>query len=468
MLERIINQKESNRFAYKIEKKTLTYKDLKIKAKYYSMLLKYQGNTPIIIYGHKSINTFLSIFACIEAKRAYVPIDLCTPKERIEKIIKLTKSSLILSDEKIIFKNIECLKLNELEKYKNNSLIFEIKNEIAYYIFTSGSTGNPKGVPISYDNLFNFVSWIKDIEPLNSYDNINVLNQASFSFDLSVADIFYSMYSGHTLIALDKDIKESYTGIFETIHDEKINLMVITPTFIKLCLVNKEFNEKNFSFLKCLYFCGEQLEPITVKKIFNQFPNIRVINAYGPTEATSAVSSIEIKNNMLNNDLLPVGKVGKFATNIFIHDGHIVLSGKSVFSGYVGDLVGGYYNLNNEDYFDTGDIGFIENNKLYCKGRSDSQIKYKGYRIELNDIERNIYNIKGVKECVVIAKYKDDFNVKIIKAYITIENKLDSGYIKNELKKKIPSYMIPNRIIVIEKMPINYNGKIDRKKLIEL
>ena len=102
---------------------------------------------------------------------------------------------------------------------------------------------------------------------------------------------------------------------------------------------------------------------------------------------------------------------------------------------------------------------------MYCVGRKDSQVKYKGYRIELNDIEYNINLIKGVNDCAVIAKYNDNNIVKLIKAFVVLDNNLDSDYIKNELKKYLPSYMIPKIIVIVDKLPVNQNGKIDRKAL---
>ena len=113
-------------------------------------------------------------------------------------------------------------------------IVNNIVNDIAYIIFTSGSTGDPKGVPISYSNLLNFIEWVNTLKPLSEYENINVLNQASFSFDLSVADIYYALSNGHTLVALDKDNQEDYNNIFKIISDNNVNVLVITPTFIKL------------------------------------------------------------------------------------------------------------------------------------------------------------------------------------------------------------------------------------------
>ncbi len=106
---------------------------------------------------------------------------------------------------------------------------------------------------------------------------------------------------------------------------------------------------------------------------------------------------------------------------------------------------------------------------LYCKGRKDNQIKYKGYRIELGDIENNLLKIDGVKEAVVVAKLKEDkITVKLIKAYIVVDKNIDIPYVKQKLKEMLPAYMMPKTIEILEKIPINNNGKYDRKKLKEL
>ena len=467
MLSRILNNSQPDKIAYRINEQYITYSKLTEKAKHYGELLKRQGNSPVIVYGHKSIDMFVSIFACLHSGRAYIPVDLYTPVDRVKKIIGCSGSTLMITDEDIDINGIEKTALVGLGKYADEK-IHPSSDNTAYIIFTSGSTGEPKGVPISCDNLVNFTKWISGLEPLCDYENVNVLNQASFGFDLSVADIYYAMANGHTLVALDKDSQESYSGIFEKISSEEINVMVVTPTFIKLCLVNKEFCSENYPSLKCIYFCGEQLEKETVRILFERFPELKVINAYGPTEATSAVSAVCITRGMLDGELLPVGTVDNFATDIVIENKEIVLKGESVSDGYLGKVKGGFYKDCNINCFRTGDIGFIKGNCLYCKGRMDSQIKFKGYRIELNDIESNIYKIKGVNQCAVVAKYKDRFNIRLIKAFVVLDDGYDTDYVKSELKKLIPLYMVPKSFVQLDSLPMNANGKTDRKKLMEL
>lgn len=458
------------KIAYKINNESITYKELYELANNYANLLSREGTSPVIIYGNKEIDTFISIFACIFANRAYVPIGLHTPINRLEKIVEITDSTLILTNENVSISNVKCLKLKELSKYEKH-VINKIENDIVYIIFTSGTTGDPKGVPISKDNLNNFIKWISNLKPLSQYKDSIVLNQANFSFDLSVADIFYSICNGHTLIAFDSNTSKNHLNVLTVFKKEKINVAVMTPTFVKLCLLDDGFNEKKYNHLKCLYLCGEKLEIKTVQKIYERFPNISIINAYGPTEATSAVSGILITKEMLKEEqILPVGEMNNNATDIFIESGEIILKGKSVFGGYLNNYVGGYYKENNINCYKTGDLGFIKDNKLYCSGRKDSQIKYKGYRIELSDIENNIKKIYGVKECVVIARYnKESSLVNTIQAFVeVIDKKYNEEYIIGKLKNLIPNYMIPRTIRIIKNIPINENGKVDRKALLNL
>ena len=310
MIEKLLQiaKKNKEKIVYKIENDEITYGELLKRAEELAKSLENQGISPVIIYGHKQINMLVSIVACLIAKRAYIPVDTYMPKERICEIIKLSNANLIIKNEEIEINTIECLSIEEInKKYNSITKKNENKNEIAYIIFTSGSTGAPKGVPISYSNLENFIRWISNLDGLKENENITVLNQANFSFDLSVADIYYTLFNGHTLVGLKNT--DNYEKILEIIKNKNINLMVVTPTFIKLLLLDNSFNSKNLPSLKCIYFCGETLEVQTVKKIRERFENIKIINAYGPTEATSAVSAVIVDDKMLEKEYLPVRNI---------------------------------------------------------------------------------------------------------------------------------------------------------------
>lgn len=454
-------QLNSDKVFYKLNDKYITYGELLERS---SLLSDYLKNdcSPVVLYGHKSIEMVISIIGCILAGRCYVPVDIFTPKDRINKIIELSECSLVINNSN-----------NDLDVLSDVEIISSIDNlpsrcecindnEYCYMIFTSGSTGVPKGVPISYSNLYNFIEWISNIDGFK-YDFCNVLNQASFSFDLSVTDFYYALFNGHTLVGSEKKLQDDLGSFLEYLKSNLIDVMVITPTFMKYLLLDKGFVEGNYPMLKSIYFCGEVLDVDVVRKIYDRFSNVKVINAYGPTEATSAVSSIVITREMLEFERLPVGEVSKCNNNIVICDKEIVIKGKSVFNGYLGGIVGGYFLENNINCYKTGDLGIIDGDYLYCLGRSDNQIKLNGYRIELEEIEKVINNIVGVNNSCVIAKRDNSGKVKCLKAYVCGEVDLDE--VNSWLTSKLPSYMVPKFIEIVSSLPVNNNGKLDRKKI---
>lgn len=456
-------KKYSDRIFYILNDRSITYGELLRRAESLAAFLR-NDIGPVIVYGHKDIEMVISFIGCILAGRSYIPVDIFTPIDRIEKIIDLSKSTLVInnSGRRNSFSIDSISNIDNLDLEKENNSINIDDNDICYIIFTSGSTGVPKGVPISYENLLNFIEWISSIEGLE-FETCNVLNQASFSFDLSIADFYYALFNGHTLIGSEKKIQEDLGFFLEYINVNKVNLCVMTPTFMRYLLLDKGFGEENYSSIKSFYFCGEVLDVDLVKKIYNRFPNSKVINAYGPTEATSAVSSVLISKGMLEFDILPVGEIDKCNNEINIVSDEIVIKGKSVFSGYLGNVVGSYYKEGNINCYKTGDLGKIEDNYLYCLGRIDNQIKLNGYRIEIEEIEKVIKDIEAVDLCCVVPKKDNLGKVKYLKAYV-VGNVL-SDEVLSVLSMALPNYMIPKFIEVVSDLPVNNNGKLDRKKI---
>lgn len=465
-VERIIESAalHPDRIAYKVNDEAITYTQLVSVADRVADLLRRQGTSPVVIMGHKSADVVTAMLACLFAGRAYVPVEDTMPAERVEKIIESVGAEIVVSEKKYSFK--DCYSLKELSEFAGLP-VKEQDNKFAYIIFTSGSTGEPKGVPISYDNLDNFSRWISGLYPLNGYENAAVLNHASFSFDLSVADLYYSMCNSYTLVALTNEDKYDIGKSIEIIKNEKISAAVMTPTSAKLYLLDSGFNSENIPCLRCIYFCGEVLEARTAEKLLFAFPGLKIINAYGPTEATSAVSATLIDSKTVENNIaLPVGDADYFATEIEIIDDEIILKGKSVFGGYIGFESNRCFISDGMNCYRTGDRGYIKDGRLYCSGRKDRQVKYMGYRMELDDIESNINRIDGVENSAVVAKFNSDSVVKKITAYVTVnDSDIDEAYIKNRLREKIPQYMIPKTIKIVEELPVNQNGKTDRKAL---
>ena len=253
----------------------------------------------------------------------------------------------------------------------------------------------------------------------------------------------------------------------------------MTPSFADLLLLDKSFGKELMPQLQTILFCGEKLLKSTVNKLYSRFDNLKIINSYGPTECTFAVTSIEITKEMSDIENIPVG-IPKKDVQIYIVDknrnklkdeevGEILIVGESVADGYLGNIENNsFITYKGKNAYLTGDLGFIKNGILYYKARKDKQIKFKGYRTELTDIEENLQKLDYIDKAVVVAKTdKDDKTLNILAFVKLKENTIKTELeIKTELQKKIPEYMCP-KIKIIEDFPLNKNGKCDEKKLLE-
>lgn len=431
-------ESNADKIAMRTNGAQITFGELWELSKRYAFALK-ESRKPVIVKGGKEIHMLTGFIACLMASRPYIPCDDSIPSARLESLTELSgadtviDSSFIPSDEK-------------LEQFESDD------NAIAYIIFTSGSTGKPKGVPVSRKNLKTFITkLLLELPYFSSHKEGTVLNQARFSFDLSVADIYFSLCSGSTLFALDLQLQQSPKALIDALGKSNADCAVMTPTFAKYCLCMPEFSRELMPELKCIFFCGETLEPKTVRKLYERFGNITIINAYGPTEATCAVCGAEITPDMCEQKILPVGKTDLSSCKITVDDGEILLEGDSVFSGYLGEtpLDGAYR---------TGDKGEIRDGYIYCLGRKYGYIKYKGHRMETEEIRNVILSLDGVEQCEVTAVTNPQGTVTGICAK-AVAFSLTEEDIKTALAGIIPDYMIPRSIKILDKISFNSNGK---------
>ena len=471
VLDDILNiLKSSKNTAYTVDGKSYTYSELyKYVCNIYEFLLtNNKDNKPVIVYGNKEVYMKASFLACSFAGITYVPISENMPQERVNKIIEQIQPNLIIG------KNI---KKNKIVEIMNNNNFKDINNiylkpeDIYYIIFTSGSTGIPKGVKVTYDNVDSCVNWLKKITNIKKGV---ILNQADFSFDLSVADLYLSLISESEHFIINTS-KLDFKTMFNELNKSNANLMVVTPSFVDLLLLDKSFGKELLPNLKTIIFCGEKLLQTTINKLYSRFENIKIINCYGPTECTFAVTSIEVNKNM---EEIPVG-IPKDDVKIYIVDdnlkelkdgeiGEILIAGKSVADGYLNTENKSFIQYKNQKAYLTGDLGYIKNKVLYYKSRKDSQIKFKGYRIELADIEKNLEELNYIEKAVVVTKINDDNKVTNIIAFVKLRENIEikETVINKDLQIKIPEYMRP-KIKIIKEFPINKNGKCDKKKLLE-
>lgn len=483
VLNRIENavNRYGERTAIKTASQQISYKSLWQKsdnlAAWLGLRLK-ENNKPVMVYGHKSPQMIVCFLACVKSGRAYCPVDISMPSDRIEEIASAVGNQIILATEPLELEGYEIIGADMIEtiaaEEHDLSYVTPVREDDVYYmIFTSGSTGKPKGVEITERNLRGFLNWSKELARNTGMDHITFLNQAPFSFDLSVMDLYTSMTTGGTLVCLDKEIQSDMGKMFSFMKDNDINCWVSTPSFAEMCMADRSFDQTLLEEMKLFLFCGEKLTKETALKLYERFPKAKIINTYGPTESTVAVTSVEIDKKILDEkELLPIGKP-KDGTRLFIKDGEILIAGDTLGKGYynnpqktaeafieIEDITGEKIRA-----YKTGDKGYFDGEYFYCTGRKDFQIKLHGYRIELGDIEQNLMGFPEIEQAVVLPK-TDGEKIKCLVAFVKKEGgDVNAKYIKSALKQKLPAYMVPKNIKFIDNMPMTANGKIDRKKL---
>ena len=427
------------------------------------------GPAPIALDGSRSPDTAVAMTACLIAGIPYVPVAPSTPPARLESMLRQSGARLLLAADGFPDPGIKGLTVIPLKDIGKSACPRAAAGKedaacgtsrYAYIIFTSGTSGEPKGVPVYRDSLDNFTGWMSSYPPLDGYREITVLNQALFSFDLSVAGFFYPLACGHTVAAFRSE-DELAAVLPET------DAAVMTPSFLRMLLLDGDFRAERFPRLKCVWLCGEVLTPAAARQALNAFPDLTLINAYGPTEACCAVCAVRITGEDTEKPgPLPVGELSSAAAGIAVEDGEIVLRGKSVFGGYLDGSEGGHFREDGTDGYRTGDTGWSENGLLFCSGRKDRQVKYKGYRIELSDIEANISDLPGVTGCAAATRRRADGEISAIRAFVTVSDpRLTEAALKRRLAGSLPDYMIPKVIRIIDRMPVTENGKTDIKKL---
>ncbi len=448
---------------------------------------KVQKGKPVMVYGHKSPKMIVSFLGCAKAGIPYCPVDASMPMERVEEIASAIGSGIIIASEELTIAGYDVIGPEDLagitedaalQKQGSQKADWLCGGQVFYIIFTSGSTGKPKGVEVTADNLMNFVGWSAELTMEKGGKELNFLNQAPFSFDLSVMDTYTSLATGGKLACLDKGLLADMKKMFEFIKEQQIQCWVSTPSFAEMCMADPVFTGENFSEMRLFLFCGERLTVDTAAKLRQKFPQAKIVNTYGPTESTVAVTSQEITDEIIDgSELLPIGKP-KEGTELLIKDGEIYITGDTVAKGYFNDIhktEEAFVYTEDENgekvrAYRTGDKGFFKNGRFYCTGRNDHQIKMRGYRIELGDIEENLVALEEVEQAAVLPR-RDGEKIKSLTAFVNAPeltgSLADARMIKFLLKEKLPHYMIPRNIKFVDKLPMTANGKLDRKKLEE-
>jgi D-alanine--poly(phosphoribitol) ligase subunit 1 len=396
------------------------------------------------------------------------------PRQRIDKILEISRPALLLTPE-------------DVTKFSSSAALAPAKrvqrDDPFYILFTSGSTGEPKGVIITLGCLEHFVAWMLEEQkfvPLSE----TFLNTAPFSFDLSVMDLYCNLTTGSTLFSITRDLVANPKMLYRALGNSGATTWVSTPSFAEMCLVEEKFTEEMLPRIRRFLFCGETLAAQTAARLFERFPRAQVWNMYGPTEATVATTSVRIDRSILEKySALPVGHAMP-GTDVFVvntagealpanEQGEIVIAGPNVSPGYLGrpELTEAvFFEHCGRRAYRTGDQGRFQDAFLFFEGRMDSQLKLSGYRIEPGDVEANLRALSSVRDAVVTPVIRNGA-VQSLAAFIVLSSQTEGSHfelaqsLRQQLAERLPVYMLPRKFVFRGAFPLTANGKVDRARL---
>ncbi|NGX29461.1 MAG: Tyrocidine synthase 3 [Candidatus Anoxychlamydiales bacterium] len=427
----------------------------------------------------------IGILGILKAGGVYIPVDSLEPNDRINSILQDSNPFCILTNSylKKRYINHKIVFIDKLKTKKTyNPNIFLSEKQLAYIIYTSGSTGKPKGVEIEHKSINDRVLWKKAAYPLDSTDVM--LHTYSFNFDGSIINYFWPLCSGACLIITAKEEQFDAKALVNLIKQYNVTTMDLLPSLIQVIFEEKEISSC-FS-LKNVFSGGEALSSETIR-LFYKKCSAKLYNTYGPTEATVEASVWQCKLDY-KSAIAPIGKAIAGA-KLYVLDrdqnivpigvpGELYIGGIGLARGYLNDpkltkekFIQDPFSKNRESrLYRTGDLTkYNSNGDIEFLGRIDSQVKIRGYRIDLKEIENSLLNMEIIKQAVVLSKGENLH--KHLVAYVILANQMNEeklfNYMKNYLKDHIPGYMIPQKIVILEKIPTLLNGKIDYKLLPE-
>lgn len=421
----------------------------------------------------KSIDFLIAIFGTLSVGKAYIPLDESLPFERLEYIVKEANINCIITDKKSYYLSAQlcCIPIL-MERYNmlNKNISQRCKatpESMAYILFTSGSTGRPKGIIHTQKSAIAFITWAAQYLEVRQTDVLS--SHAPFYFDLSIFDIFVSIYAGAKLCLLPKSISCFPSSLIKYIITKKITIWYSVPYILVNMFSDLQIEQFEIKDLRVIIYAGESMSIDNAKKIKDRLPLVGLYNFYGPTE-TNVITYYHIDNQTWNQKdrQIPIGHSCPYANIKVINEngneakigelGELYVRSDSLMLGYVGvkesEAVDSYYH--------TGDIVHVDDNGLFIfHGRKDYMTKVNGFRVELGDIENNIREYPDVMDCYA----KVDRSKKRDQIIVTIE--AESGFciqsLVDYLKTCLPLYMQPDEYILCEKLVRNSRGKIIRK-----
>ena len=481
-----------NKIAFTDDKREITFNQLQTESYHIAMVLIEKGfwKQPILIFMEKSVEVIAAFQGVSYSGNFYSPVDIDMPSDRIQKIVsKLNPAAIITNKEckdvaQTIIDGATIIVYEEaLEESFDTKRIRDcteriIDTDAMYVLFTSGSTGTPKGVIVSHRAAVDFTEWAA--EELKFNEESIMGNQCPLYFSMSIYDIFETLKCGCTTHIIPQRLFSQPTRLMQFLDDKKINTLIWVPSILMFISTLKALDRPHLKLLKNIFFGAEVLQTKHLNRWMDEYPQVRFVNIYGPTEVTDTCIFYDVKTKLKDDEIIPIGKACR-NKECFLLDGDDLVTK----AGNIGEicvrgsgLAYGYYNdfertqetfvqnpLNkayDERIYRTGDLArYNEKGELVYVGRKDYQIKHRGHRIELGEIEAVVSALEGVEDCCCLYD-KDKLRIVLF-----FSGAAEDKEVQEKLAERLPDYMVPGKRIKLDKMPKNINGKTNRQLLVE-
>jgi len=507
-----------SRPALVVDGKSFSYLDLRGQAGKLASLLQRtdeSNSTLVAILAYRSVTAYAGILGILAAGRGYVPLNPKFPTKRTRRMLILSGCSQVIVGNECVAHLRELLEGFQqpltlilpgmadvtdlqtdfpLHRYVSSKDIFESHVSVfettvssqatAYLLFTSGTTGEPKGVPVTHSNVRSYINYMCGRCDLNETDRFS--QHSDLTFDLSAHDIFVAWERGASLYCSPE---RAVLLPAKFVRDHALTAWLSVPSIIGILSKMRLLEPDFFPSLRYSFFCGEPLPASSAQLWQNAAPHSIVENLYGPTEATIAISHYlwdrtHSPGECLNG-ICPIGWTFAGQRSIVVDQdrnilsnnqaGELLLTGSQVAAGYWNDpekTGAKFVRLGDSEdtiWYRTGDLVKQDGTGcMYHLGRIDDQVKIRGYRAELQEIEAVLRNACGTDQVVSVAWPVRDGSADGVVAFVSGQKALDEGRALKYCRRYLPGYMVPQRIYALDALPLNINGKVDRRGLVRM
>ncbi|QLE41851.1 amino acid adenylation domain-containing protein [Nostoc sp. C052] len=501
------------------ENQHLTYRELNSRANQLAHYLKSLGVKADVLVGicvERSLEMIVGLLGILKAGGAYIPLNPEYPQERLTFMLEDTQLSIVLTQEKLVNKlgdrlwrdfaerqaNIICLDSNWdiiNQQTQQNPTTSVNADNLAYVMYTSGSTGQPKGVSIIHRSV---VRLVKETNYINIFADDVIAQASNHAFDAATFEIWGALLNGARLVGVSKDVALSPRNFADFMRSQNISVLFLTTA-----LFNQIAQEvpSAFNSLRYLLFGGEAVDPKWVKEVLNNGAPQQLLHVYGPTENTTFSSWYLVQDVPEGATTIPIGQPIS-NTQIYLLDsqlqpvgigvpGELYVGGDGLAREYLNrteltqekfipnpfekskgaSALGGFPDLKQLAFksqkskllYKTGDLArYLPDGNIEYLSRIDGQVKIRGLRIELGEIEAVLSQHSDVQVSCVIVREDTPGDKRLVAYVVTHQNCQPTiGEIRQFLKAKLPDYMIPSAFVILESLPLNLNGKVDRRAL---